>query len=312
MKRNSYLSAVLPLLLLSAGGCSRRELWHSSTLLFFDTVCDLTLACSDREFEIAQKEVERIFEEIQSSFSPGADSLDSPLALELFRKAKKIYADTEGSFDISVEPLAEIWGFRGERHCVPSDQEVAEARKNVGLDKATEEGGRIVRPETMKFDWGGIGKGFGVDLAYQALAARGIQNGFINAGGDLYCWGTNPEGVPWKIGIKHPRRRGFLGTLAITGLGAATSGDYQRFFEENGVSYHHIFDPKTGYPARGKQSVTVVGPEATVCDALSTALFVSSQPEKILIRYPEYGAVIVSRDGRVYSIGKKYHLALIS
>ena len=311
MKRKRSLTIFLALVLLAAGGCARREAWHSSTLFFFDTVCDVTLACSAEEFEIARKEVERIFEEIQVSFSPGAERLESPLALELFRKAKNIYRDTEGAFDISVEPLVGIWGFRGARQRVPSDQEVAEAMKKVGLDKSTEEGGRIVRPETMKFDWGGIGKGFGVDMAFKALAARGIQSGFINAGGDLYCWGTNPDGVPWKVGIKHPRRQGFLGTLSITGLGAATSGDYQRFFEENGVSYHHIFDPKTGYPAKGKESVTVVGPETTVCDALSTALFVSSQPEKILIRYPEYGAVIVNQDGRVYSIGKKYRFTLI-
>ena len=311
MKRKRSLTIFLPLVLLAAGGCARREPWHSSTLFFFDTVCDVTLACSAEEFGIARKEVERIFEEIQVSFSPGVERLDSPLALELFRKAKNIYSDTGGAFDISVEPLAEIWGFRGGRQRVPSDQEVAAAMKKVGLDKSTEEGGRIVQPESMKFDWGGIGKGFGVDLAFKALAARGIQNGFINAGGDLYCWGTNPEGGPWKVGIKHPRRPGFLGTLSITGLGAATSGDYQRFFEENGVRYHHIFDPKTGYPARGKESVTVVGPETTVCDALSTALFVSSQPERILVRYPEYGAVIVDQDGRVYSIGKRYHFTLI-
>lgn len=303
--------ALLGLIFLFAA-CARNENWHSSTLLFFDTVCDLTLACSAREFETAQKDVERIFSEIQASFSPGSEDLESPLVLELFREAKRFFADSEGAFDISVEPLVKSWGFLGGPQRVLSEKEVGELLNLIGLDKAREEGGRIVRPESMKFDWGGIAKGWAVDLAAKAILARGIQKGFINAGGNLYCWGANAEDSPWKIGIKHPRREGFLGILEISGVGAATSGDYQRYFEANGIRYHHIIDPQTGFPARGKQSVTVIGPQAMICDALSTALFVSSRPEKILARFPDYGAVLVDQDGRISTLGKKYQIKLNS
>jgi thiamine biosynthesis lipoprotein len=158
----------------------------------------------------------------------------------------------------------------------------------------------------MGLDWGGIAKGLAVDRAAQAIQALGIARGFINAGGNLFCWGKNPDGGPWKIGVKHPRRDGFLGVLSISDVGAATSGDYQRYFESEGVRYHHIFDPKTGYSARGKQSVTVIGPEAVICDALSTALFVSPDPERILKKYPDYGAIIVDAEGNVSIAGKKY------
>ncbi len=155
-------------------------------------------------------------------------------------------------------------------------------------------------------DWGAIAKGFGIDLASKSLVQMGISNGFINAGGDLYCWGNNPSDQPWNIGLKHPRESGFLGVLSISDLGAATTGDYQRYFVKNGIRYHHVFDPRTGYPAQGKQSVTVCGPETLICDALSTALFVSREPEIIMEKYPDYGAIIVDSDGSLSFLGKTY------
>jgi thiamine biosynthesis lipoprotein len=179
------------------------------------------------------------------------------------------------------------------------------------MDKIQIKNNKIVLPEQMKLDWGGIAKGYGVDLASQALIDMNIQKGFINAGGDIFCWGQNPDNNDWKIGIEHPRKSGFLGILSLTEMGAATSGDYQRFFIENGVRYHHIFDPSTGYPAKGRQSVTVIGPEVLFCDALSTALFVSKEPENILRNYPDYGAVIVNDDGDILFLGKEFNLELV-
>jgi len=145
-----------------------------------------------------------------------------------------------------------------------------------------------------------------IDLAAQSLQAMGIARGFINAGGDLFCWGENPSQAPWKIGIKHPRQEGFFGILELMDAAAATAGDYQRFFIEGGRRYHHIFDPRTGYPASGKQSVTVIGPETLLCDALSTALFVSADPERILSSYPQYGAVIMDDAGKISMFGKGF------
>lgn len=176
----------------------------------------------------------------------------------------------------------------------------------IGLDA-----GGIRLPPEMEIDWGGIAKGYGIDLAAQALKNLGIVKGFINAGGDLYCWGANPENKAWQIGLKHPRKEGFLGVLSLAEKGAATTGDYQRFFIKEGVRYHHIFDPKSGYPSRGKQSVTVVGPETTLCDALATAIFISDHPDSILILFPEYGAIIIDANGRMSQAGKNYPFRLI-
>jgi thiamine biosynthesis lipoprotein len=160
----------------------------------------------------------------------------------------------------------------------------------------------------MELDWGGIAKGYGIDLAVRVLIDMGIRRGFVNAGGDLYCWGRNPDDRPWRIGVQHPRAAGFLGVIEMEDEGAATTGDYQRYFFESGVRWHHVFDPRTGYPARGKQSVTVVGPETAVCDALSTALFVSDEPETVLKSFPDYGAVLVDEKGAPRLIGKPVRL----
>jgi len=172
------------------------------------------------------------------------------------------------------------------------------------MDKIRLEANKIVLQPGMKLDWGGIAKGWAVDRAVRALRDMGISRGFINAGGDLFCWGANLDNKDWRVGIQHPRQKGYLGILSISNLGAATSGDYQRCFEREGIRYHHIFDPTSGNPARRRQSVTVIGPATMLCDALSTALFVSPEPEAILKRYPEYGAIIVNSRGEVATMGK--------
>jgi len=305
-----YLCGLGIAVLLSAG-CAGRKNWHSSTLFFFDTVFDINLCCGVEEYKSLEKEVSDLFSRIEASFAPGAEDYSSPWVIDLFTRAKQFYLDSGGAFDVTVGPLSSLWGFHGGTNRVPSAEEIHAALGHVGIDKVSVEVGSLHLSAGMAFDWGGIAKGFGVDLAAKALLGRGVKNGFINAGGDLYCWGTNPEGKPWRVGIKSPRGEGFFGVLNISGVGAATSGDYQRYFEESGVRYHHIFDPKTGCPARGKQSVTIVGPKTTVCDALSTAIFVCPKPEEVLAKYPDYGAVIVDEKGKFCLVGKTYGVSFI-
>jgi len=286
--------------------CQVKENWQSSTILIFDTVCEIKIFCSSPAFKLAQKEILSMFSEIEEHFSPGVHEYSSPLVLNLFHRALEVHRNSNGCFDVTVAPLSRAWGFLNSSHRVPAAQEIKAILKNIGMEKIQEEDRSLLLLPGMELDWGGIAKGFGIDLASQALIKMGISRGFINAGGDLYCWGENPDYQPWKIGIKHPRKSGFFGVLSISDLGAATTGDYQRCFELNNIRYHHILNPGTGYPAQGKQSVTVVGPETLICDALSTALFVSKQPEEILESYTEYGAVIVDVDGKISLLGKTY------
>jgi len=294
-----------------AVNCAPRRKWQTSTFIYFDTVCQLKIFCPASDFNLYQQEVRRVFSEIEAHFSPAVYDLSSPLVLKLFSKAFEIYKNSNGDFDITVGPLSKAWGFIDHSYMIPSKEEISHILTLVGMDKIKKGQSKLVLKEKMKLDWGAIAKGYGLDLAVQALKSKGIKRGFINAGGDLFCWGKNPENSSWKIGVKHPRKKGYLAILAIKNLAAATTGDYQRYFELNGQRYHHVFNPHTGYPAQGKQSVTVIGPQASTCDALATALFVSKKPEILIKKYPNYGALLVNSDGKVSIIGKSYVIRLL-
>jgi thiamine biosynthesis lipoprotein len=299
-KRWAFLGSALIFLLC----CAPKETWHTSTFFYFDTVCEVKIFCSSSRSKAAKKAVQDVFADIETRFSPKSTDLSSPEVLSLYKKAYTIYQNSEGKFDISVGALSRVWGFHDQSFRIPAAEDLDRVKNTIGMDKIHIQKGRLVLSPGTQLDWGGIAKGHGIDLASAVLIKMGIARGFVNAGGDLFCWGTNPKGLEWKIGTKHPRKTGFFGVLSIADEGAATTGDYQRFFVEGGTRYHHVFDPHTGFPARGKQSVTVVGPEAALCDALSTALFVSAQPKTILDLYPQYGAVLVDEEGKISFLGK--------
>jgi thiamine biosynthesis lipoprotein len=291
--------------------CNEAIKWKTSTLLFFDTVCEIRLKGESSLLNRAKEKVFEVFTGIEKHFSPEVQDFSSPMAVELFQRGLDVYNDTDGCFDITVFPLSEAWGFFSRSYRIPPSREIESILDLVGMEKVKISNGVLVLQPGMRLDWGGIAKGYGIDLAAQALINEGVGQGFINAGGDLYCWGMNPAGEDWKIGIENPRKEGILGVLSLSDLAAATTGDYQRYFIEQGIRHHHVFDPRTGYPAQGKQSVTVIGPETVICDALSTALFVSMQPEEILNKYPEYGAVIVDAEGKVTQLGRSYTFQIL-
>ncbi len=161
-------------------------------------------------------------------------------------------------------------------------------------------------------DLGGVAKGYAVDQAINILKKHGISSGAVNAGGDMYLLGQHPQ-RPWRIGIQHPReQKGTLATVEIRDKAVVTSGDYERFFEEGGRRYHHIFNPSTGMPARRCQSVTVLADSVALGDALATALFVLGPHEglKLIEQYPGTETLIIAADGTPHaSPGWKGHLA---
>lgn len=302
-KKRWFVSFTLLLLLFS---CAPAEKWNTSTVVYFDTVCEIKVFSSSTQFQAAKKELHRVFSEIETLFSPGAEDYTSPEVIQLFKRALAVYQSSSGDFDISVYPLKELWGFTDRSYRIPSVEEIQHILEHIGMKTIKQEGNNLILPSGMRLDWGGIAKGYGIDRAAQSLKTMGIHRGFINAGGDLFCWGTNPDNQPWQIGIKHPRKEGYAGVLSLTNIGTATTGDYQRYFIRDGIRYHHIFNPHTGFPASGKQSVTVIGPDTTICDALATALFVSSHPENILTQYADYGAIIIDSGGRLVRLGREY------
>lgn len=302
MSKKAFFSLLFTFLIC----CGAREKWNTATFLYFDTICELHILCLPDHFESCQEEVYGVFSQIEKYFSPDSTDYSSPLVLDLFRKALQFYHDSDGYFDITVGPLSSLWALYGKKNTLPNPGEIKEILNYIGMNKIKIENDGLILLPNMKLDWGSIAKGLGIDLASNTLKKMGISRGFINAGGDLYCWGKNPSNGLWKIGIKHPREKGYFGILSLSGFGVATTGDYQRYFEINNVRYHHVFNPYTGYPAQNKKSVTVIGPETMYCDALSTAIFVSPDPEKILNRYPEFGAIIMDSEGNIVTLGKTY------
>ncbi len=151
---------------------------------------------------------------------------------------------------------------------------------------------------------GGIAKGYAAEEAARVLREEGVENAILDFGGDIVTIGGRPDGTPWRIGIQHPsgQRGRFIGILESRDESVVSSGAYERYFTEDGVRYHHIFDPATGYPAETDlTSVTVVGVGAMQTDALSTAIFVMGLDAglALLESLPEYDGILATEDMRV-------------
>lgn len=225
---------------------------------------------------------------------------------------QKVSVVSDGAFDITWAAMRGLWDFSGRDNKVPGDAEIKKRLplvnyKDVQLDydKKTV----FLKKKGMAIGLGGIAKGYAVDKAMEIVAKKGVRNAIIKAGGDMRVQGAEDR-RPWKIGIRDPRRkdRNFA-TIEMTDASISTSGDYERFFEKDGVIYHHIMDPRTGYPARLAQSVTVTGPDTLTTDALSTAVFVLGAKDGLMLVESLNGieAVIIDAEGGIHGssgIGK--------
>jgi len=229
-----------------------------------------------------------------------------PEVLRILETAQAVAASSGGAFDPSILPLTELWSFdSGGR--VPAESEIVEARRRVGYANITiDEQGRVSLPEGYGLDLGGIAKGAVVDLLADHLREREYEDFLIDAGGDILVSGLK-QGAAWRIAIRHPRdSQGVVGVLSLGGkdgrVAVVTSGDYERFFEQEGRRYHHILDPRSGYPADRLVSVTVIAPTCALADALSTAVFVLG-PERGLELLAGFenteGLLIAEGEGRL-------------
>lgn len=234
--------------------------------------------------------------------------------------AAGLYSEvTGGAFDVTIAPVVSAWGFAEDSFRVPSQSELEELLPHVGMEHVhAQNGDSVWLDQGTQIDLGGIAKGYVTDRIADLLAENDVPRATISLGGNVLAWGGRPDGTPWVVGVQDPKRpdqaNGFVGTLRLEDGFAVTSGGYQRYFEEDGRTYHHIIDPATGYPAdSGLTSVTVVADcdrkgtgglpgTGTMCDALSTALFVMGE-KKALDFWRNSGydfdLVLVTADGRV-------------
>jgi thiamine biosynthesis lipoprotein ApbE len=216
----------------------------------------------------------------RTNLAAGVDSVVVSEELAALIRRSLAYSDsTGGAFDITVGPLEQLWDFLAAHPRVPSADSVRATLTRVGYRLLALNGRTLFLPRRgMNLDLGAIGKGYAVDRATAVLARGGVNKAIIDIGGNLAVrWiGTNGlDSSVATISVRHPRREGtFLGNFRFGSGGVSTSGDYERYFISGGKRYHHIIDPATGYPATGIVSVTIVAPNATDADAISTSVFV--------------------------------------
>lgn len=210
---------------------------------------------------------------------------------------------SHGAFDLTLGRVKALWKMESDAPLVPSQQELADALSGVGPQALTLTGEQVSkRSPELQVDLGGIAKGYIVDRAVATLKQQGIRSAAVNAGGDMYLLGPNQD-RPWRIGIQHPRdSQAVLATVSVSDRAVVTSGDYERFFERDGVRYHHIFDPQSGLPSQLCQSVSILAESVALGDALATAVFVLGPRAglKLIEKYPQTEALIVAADGTLH------------
>lgn len=212
----------------------------------------------------------------QANHSGGQPVTVSEETAEIISFALEMAQRTGGALDPTIYPVLTAWGFTTDSKQVPSQQQIAQLLEQVGYDRIQINGSELTVPDGMELDLGAVGKGYTADLVTEILRRHGVTSALISLGGNIQAIGSRPDGSDWRLGIRAPWESGNLGVLTVSDAAVVTSGGYENYFDdEQGNIYWHILDPSTGYPAdNGLQSVTIVGREGKMCDALSTALFV--------------------------------------
>ena len=304
------------LLLISTFSFSQVE--QTKTVNLMGSVFQITLVDSDsisahQNINKAILEIERI-ENLISEWRPqtqisqvnqNAGIKPVKVDKEVFELTKKAIWFSEisnGAFDISIVAMDKIWKFDGTMEKLPSKKAIRNSivnvnYKNIVLDSINST--IFLSKKGMKIGFGSIGKGYAADKARKLLQESGIIAGIINAAGDIATWGTQIDGNPWRIGVNNPLETGetieileFSGNNAVT-----TSGNYEKYAEINDKRYSHIINPKTGYPSTELISVTIIGPNAEMCNGFSTSIMVLGLEKgiKLINKFPDYQYIIITK-----------------
>ena len=289
----------------------------TQSIFAMDTYMDITVYGQESEqaVELAVAEIHRL----DALFSTGNEKSEvATLNQEkegvlsedyayLLERSMELHELTQGLFDITIYPIMRAWGFTDKAYRVPEDEELTTLLQHVDTSKLNyDKDAKTLRlPQEVEVDFGGIAKGYTSIRVAQLLKEQGIKSAILNLGGNVQTVGLKPDGSRWKIAIKSPYEDlAYLGVLSIGETAVITSGGYERCFEENGETYHHIIDTGNGYPAQsGVVSVTIVCEDGTLADGLSTSLFVMGK-EKAITYWKAHNEVfefvLCDEDRRLY------------
>lgn len=315
------------LLLYSLTGCSAKPTEHHHSILQFDTLIDVTLYATNAALaEQAFADLDRDFDMYHHSWTPYAASSMSrvnaliptgkpfslpPSVIPLITESMPLAQQTDNLYNPAIGKLIKLWQFH--RHDDPdikppaAEQIAALVAARPQLNNLHIDGIKMVSDNPqVELNFGAFAKGYAVDHSLQHLREMGIHNAMLAVGGDVKAIGRHGD-RNWRVGIKHPRLDGVLAGIELHDEEAiSTSGDYERYFMYQGKRYHHILDPRTGYPAQGTQAVTVLHENSAIADMAATALFVAGPKEwqqlarKLQLKYvlfiDEHGAIHVTPD----------------
>ena len=221
----------------------------------------------------------------------------------IIRRSLDISVLTLGAFDITYESVGQHYDFHNRQR--PNDATVAAERQLIDFRFVELDPGMTTvrfREDGVRINLGGIAKGYVVERGVDILRLSGVQHAIVTAGGDSRLLGDR-RGQPWMVGIRDPRKDGEVAiSVPLEDEAISTSGDYERYFMEGDVRYHHIIQPSTGAPASGVHSATVFGPDAVITDALSTSVFVMGvdQGLRLIATLPDYESIVIDDAGRIY------------
>lgn len=313
-KTYNFICRFIALLLVMMLPFSALAAPKSASGFYFDTVVVITVYGDDKGFLTDMHGLCSQYERLLSRTMEGSDvwainhAQGQPVTVSddtmyLLRLAKEISAQTEGAFSMTIAPISMSWDFTGGTHKRPTAEETAAMLPLVDDSKVIlGEDNTVTLPADMRIDLGGIAKGYIADKMAEEMRNRGLS-GILNFGGNVYCVGAKEDGSLFRVGITDPFSEGRTSLLVVSCSEATTvtSGTYERYFEEDGVRYHHILDPKTGMPSTSDLvSVSLIGSSSAACDAYATAGVVLGL-DKALPLFTDLGldALFITQDGQV-------------
>ncbi|MCI0518258.1 MAG: FAD:protein FMN transferase [Woeseiaceae bacterium] len=226
-----------------------------------------------------------------------------PELTQLILRSLDVSRLTLGAFDITYESVGQHYDFREHRRPDAATIRMELPHIDYRLVHADPVNNTVSFAEQgVRINLGGIAKGYTVERAVELLRERGVRNGIVTAGGDSRLLGDR-RGQPWMVGIRDPRKEGEVAiSIPLVNEAISTSGDYERYFEEDGKRYHHIIQPATGEPANGVHSATIVGPDAVITDALSTSVFIMGVDKglRLIATLPDYEGIVIDAEGRLF------------
>jgi thiamine biosynthesis lipoprotein len=308
------------MLLFALLACDKKEKESSHIQTFaFNTIIDIQIY--DHSSETLESDILDLMTSIEKKMSRYIDSSEiskinqnsgiksvdiSSETYEVIKKTLYYSELTDGVFDITIGPIIDLWKIGTEEEAVPPLTSVEETLPLVDYQKIIlEDGSVFLTTEGMSIDLGGVVKGYAADQIVSILKENNVESALINLGGNIYVHGYKADGSQWKVGIRNPfeGRSDYIGTLTTYSQTIVTSGPYEKYFYDNERRYHHIFDPRTGFPTRGDlESVTIISDNSMIADMLTTSVFALGLEEGISLinSLDKVDCILITKEKKVY------------